>query len=113
MCTKTFTSGRIRTTGHDAGSGQLDLHWDNGTVTAYKKVPVEACRRLCSAPHPANYWEDRIAEDYPKATPKEQASGSDPAQAFNRLLGDAQRDGAHPSNLTPPVSFIPTVQAGR
>ena len=25
-------------------------------------------RRLCSVPNPATYWEDRIAEEYPKGT---------------------------------------------
>ncbi len=53
MPTKTFTSGRIRKAEHDASSGQLDLLWDNGTVTAYKQVPQEVYRRLRSAPNPA------------------------------------------------------------
>ena len=86
MPTKTFTSGRIRKAEHDASSGQLDLRWDNGTVTAYKQVPQEVYRRLCSAPNPASYWEDRIAEEYPKATPKKQADDSDAAKGFGRLF---------------------------
>ena len=86
MPTKTFTSGRIRKAEHDASSGQLDLHWDNGTVTAYKQVPQEVYRRLCSAPNPATYWEDRIAEEYPKATTKKQAGDSDAAKGFGRLF---------------------------
>jgi len=89
MSAKIFISGRIRKAEHDASSGQLDLHWDNGTVTAYKQVPQEVYRRLCSAPTPSTYWEDRIAEEYPKASPKKQASGSDTTQAFNRLFGEA------------------------
>ena len=55
MPTKTFPSGRIRKAEHDASSGQLDLLWDNGTVTAYKQMPQEVYRRLCSAPNPAAY----------------------------------------------------------
>jgi hypothetical protein len=86
MSTKTFTSGRIRKAEHDASSGQLDLHWDNRTVTAYKQVPQEVYRRLCSAPNPATYWEDRIAEEYPKAAPKKQAGDSDAANGFGRLF---------------------------
>ena len=86
MPTKIFTSGRIRKAEHDASSGQLDLHWDNGTVTAYKQVPQEVYRRLCSAPNPATYWEDRIAEEYPKATPKKQTGDSDSAQGFGSLF---------------------------
>ena len=70
MSTKVFTSGRIRRADYDPASRQLDLHWDNKSVLAYKQVPEEVYRRLCAAPNPATYWEDRIAEEYPKATPK-------------------------------------------
>ena len=65
---------------------QLDLRWDNGTVTAYKQVPQEVYRRLCSAPNPATYWEDRIAEEYPKATSKKQAGDSDADEGFGILF---------------------------
>ena len=75
MPTKVFTSSRLRKADYDAGSRQLELHWDNGSVLAYKHVPEEVFRRLCSAPNPATYWEDRIAEEYPKGTPKAAASG--------------------------------------
>jgi hypothetical protein len=69
MPTKLFTSGRIRKADYDPASRQLDLHWDNKSVLAYKHVPEEVFRRLCSAPNPATYWEDRIAEEYPKGRP--------------------------------------------
>ena len=64
------------------------LRWDNGTVTAYKQVPQEVYLRLCSAPNPATYWEDRIAEEYPKATPKMQSSESEAAKDFGSLFDD-------------------------
>lgn len=70
MPVKTFTAGRIRKADWDPSSRQLDLHWDNRSVTAYKHVPEEVFRRLCAAPNPATYWEDRIAEEYPKGTPR-------------------------------------------
>ena len=70
MPTKVFTSGRIRKADFDPASRQLDLHWEDGTVRAYKHVPEEVFRRLCAAPNPATYWEDRIAEEYPKGTPR-------------------------------------------
>jgi hypothetical protein len=73
--TKTF-SGRIRKAEYDTSSRQLDLHWDNQSVLAYKQVPEEVFRRLCSAPNPATYWEDRIAEEYPKGTPRSSGQGS-------------------------------------
>jgi hypothetical protein len=72
MSTKVFTSGRIRRADYDPASQQLELHWDNKSVLAYKQVPQEVYRRLCAAPNPAAYWEDRIAEEYPKGTPKKQ-----------------------------------------
>ncbi len=77
MPTKTFTSSRLRKAVYDSASRQLDLHWDNQSVLAYKHVPEEVYRRLCSAPNPATYWEDRIAEEYPKGTPMK--SGDAPA----------------------------------
>ena len=88
MSSKTFTSGRIRKAEHDSASGQLELHWGTGAVTAYKQVPQEVYRCLCSAPNPATYWEDRIAEEYPKATPKMQSSGSEAAKDFGSLFDD-------------------------
>ncbi|MBI5277455.1 MAG: KTSC domain-containing protein [Burkholderiales bacterium] len=69
MLTKTFTGGRIRKAEYDPESRQLDLHWDNQSVLAYKHVPQEVYRRLCAAPNPATYWEDRIADEYPKGVP--------------------------------------------
>ena len=39
MPTKLFTSGRIRKAVYDSASRQLDLHWDNKSVLAYKHVP--------------------------------------------------------------------------
>ena len=80
MPIQNFTSGRIRKADYDAASRQLDLHWDDGKVLAYKHVPEEVFRRLCSAPNPTTYWEDRIAEEYPKGTPR-----SGPASGGKKL----------------------------
>ena len=77
MPIKVFTSGRIRKADYDPSSRQLDLHWENQSVTAYKHVPEEVFRRLCSAPNPATYWEDRIAEEYPKGTPRSTGRAAD------------------------------------
>jgi len=85
MQTKTFTNGRIRRVDYDAASQQLDLHWDDQTVRAYKHVPQEVFRRLCSAPNPTTYWEDRIAEEYPKGTPMSKGAGSTTTDAAQRL----------------------------
>lgn len=87
MPTKVFTSGRIRKADYDPASRQLDLHWDNQSVLAYKHVPEEVFRRLCSAPNPATYWEDRIAEEYPKGTPRTKGGGAG-GPTLKDLFGD-------------------------
>ncbi len=92
MITKTFTSGRIRRADYDASARQLELHWDNGQALAYKQVPDEVFRRLCSAPNPATYWEDRIAEEYPKARAAAGAKATDGAKGFDALFGGGADD---------------------
>ena len=87
MPSKTFTSGRIRQADYNSASQQLDLHWDNKSVLAYKQVPAEVFRRLCSAPNPATYWEDRIADEYPKGTPVRSDAASDAASKLKDLFG--------------------------
>jgi len=75
MQSKTFTSGRIRRADYDESTRQLALYWDDKTVRAYKHVPQEVFRRLCSSPNPTTYWEDRIAEEYPKGVPMGRGAG--------------------------------------
>jgi hypothetical protein len=87
---KLFTSGRIRKADYDPSSRQLDLHWENQSVLAYKHVPEEVFRRLCSAPNPATYWEDRIAEEYPKGTPRSQPGGGE--KKWSDLFGASEDD---------------------
>jgi hypothetical protein len=87
MLTRQFTSGRIRQAVYDPASQQLDLHWDNKSVLAYKQVPQEVYRRLCSAPNPATYWEDRIAEEYPKGTPMKSGAAPEGGKTLRDLFG--------------------------
>ncbi len=87
MPIKTFTGGRIRKADYDEVSSQLELHWDNKSVLAYKQVPKEVFRRLCSAPNPTTYWEDRIAEEYPKGVPRSTGGRADAASKFQDLFG--------------------------
>jgi hypothetical protein len=87
MPTRTFTSGRIRKADYDPASRQLELHWENQAVLAYKQVPEEVFRRLCSAPNPATYWEDRIAEEYPKGTPKRAEGEGGAGGKWDELFG--------------------------
>jgi hypothetical protein len=88
ILTKSFTSGRIRKAEYDPASQQLDLHWDNQSVLAYKHVPDEVFRRLCSAPNPTTYWEDRIAEEYPKGTPRKSGAAGG-GKTLKDLFGES------------------------
>ena len=90
MPTKVFTSGRIRKAVYDPASQQLDLHWENRSILAYKHVPQEVCRRLCSAPNPATYWEDRIADEYPKGTPMATSAAPDGGKKLSDLFGEGE-----------------------
>jgi hypothetical protein len=85
--TKAFTSGRIRQADYDASTRVLELHFDGGRILVYKHVPQEVFRRLCSAPNPATYWEDRIAEEYPKG-PEKSARSAGPT--LKDLFGDPE-----------------------
>lgn len=87
MPIKTFTIGRIKKADYDPASRQLELQWDNKAILAYKHVPEEVYRRLCSAPNPTTYWEDRIAEEYPKGTPVT-SSSPDAARKLSDLFGN-------------------------
>ncbi|TFY99407.1 KTSC domain-containing protein [Ramlibacter henchirensis] len=87
MPVRTFNAGRLRKADYDPASQQLDLHFDNGNVLAYKHVPQEVFRRLCSAPNAATYWEDRIAEEYPKGTPRSGPSQGGGGKSLGDLFG--------------------------
>lgn len=93
MQSQTFTSGRIRRADYDSTTQQLDLHRDDKTVLAYKHVPQEVFRRLCSAPNPTTYWEDRIAEEYPKGVAMSTGASRDEAEAVRKsrdFFGDGR-----------------------
>jgi len=66
MAIHDFTIGRIRRADYVASARQLILDFDDGSRRVYTAVPEEVFRRLCHAPNPTTYWEDRIAEEYPQ-----------------------------------------------
>jgi hypothetical protein len=83
MMTRAFTGGRIRKAQYDPASQQLEVHFDNRQVLAYKQVPEEVFRRLCAAPNPSTYWEDRIADEYPRfAVPGGDGTAENPRDLF-------------------------------
>jgi hypothetical protein len=80
-------SGRIRQADYDRNARQLTLSFDNGTALAYQQVPEEVFRRLCSSPNPATYWEDRIAEEYPKKPARAASGPATGAPKWSDLFG--------------------------
>jgi len=88
MNAKQFASGRLREITFDPREHHLELTWDNHTTTAYRPVPREIFDRLCKAPNPVSYVEDRIAEEYPKVQPKRKPDSDDAAKKLNDLFGN-------------------------
>lgn len=88
MPVQRFTTGRLQLADYDPTSRQLDLRWTNGSVQAYRQVPEEVFRRLCSAPNPATYWEDRIAEEYPQGTPRASTRATVQGKTLKDLFDD-------------------------
>jgi hypothetical protein len=79
MATQRFSIGRIAKAEYAESTKRLDLYFQDGTIRSYSPVPGEVFRRLCNAPNPTTYWEDRIAEDYPRVTGKV-SNGADTAK---------------------------------
>jgi len=73
--------GRLKAAGYDEREKRLELEFVDGSVRVFKGVPGEVWRRLLSAPNPASYYEDRIAEEYPV----EHGSAGGGAEARARL----------------------------
>lgn len=87
MPTRNFTHGRVRRADHDSATQQLNLFFDNGSAIAYLQVPDEVFRRLCAAPNPGTYWEDRIAEEYPKGPTPAPAGAPSAEKKWSDLFG--------------------------
>ena len=87
MITKNFTTGEIEQVLFDPGSRYLEVQWRNKSIKAFRPVPEEIARRLCNAPNPATYLEDRITEEYPKVEPKKSQATDDAKAKLNDLFG--------------------------
>ena len=70
MITKKFTTGEIEQVLFDPSSRYLEVQWRSKRIVAFRPVLEEIARRLCNAPNPSTYLEDRITEEYPKVEPK-------------------------------------------
>jgi len=87
VLTKTFTTGEIAQALYEPSSRYLELNWRNKTIRAFRPVPEETFRRLCNAPNPATYFEDRIAEEYPSVQPSKQTDTESAKKKLNDLFG--------------------------
>ena len=87
MSTHRFTIGRIMQADYSESAKQLDLHFNDGTLRSYMHVPAEVFRRLCNAPNPTSYWEDRIAEEYPQTRGKSGGDAHDAQKKLDDLFG--------------------------
>ena len=87
MITKNFTTGEIEQVLFDPSSRYLEVRWRSKRVLAFRPVPEEIARRLCNAPNPATYLEDRITEEYPKVEPKKNQTTGDAKTKLDDLFG--------------------------
>ena len=87
MIVRNFSIGRITQANYSESTKQLELHFNDGTLRSYKHVPAEVFRRLCNAPNPTTYWEDRIAEEYSAATGKVGADADSAKKKLDDLFG--------------------------
>ena len=87
MITKNFTTGEIEQVLFDPSSRYLEVRWRNKSIKAFRPVPEEIARRLCNAPNPATYLEDRITEEYPKVEPKKNQTTDDGKTKLDDLFG--------------------------
>ena len=84
---KEFVTGEISRVSFDTASRHLEVTWRNGKMLAFRPVPEEVVRRLCNAPNPATYLEDRIAEEYPKVQPSKTSTNDSARQKLEDLFG--------------------------
>ena len=87
MATHLFKIGRITRADYVPSSRQLMLDFNDGTQRVYTTVPEEVFRRLCRAPNPTTYWEDRIADEYPQIRGKVTADAESAKKKLDDLFG--------------------------
>lgn len=81
MVRRTLRGGKLKAAAYDERDKRLEIEFVDGSVRIFQGVPEEVWRRLLSAPNPASYFEDRIADEYPNAP----GSATGDAQAKSRL----------------------------
>ena len=87
MITKNLTTGEIEQVLFDPGSRYLEVRFRNKRLLAFRPVPEEIARRLCNAPNPSTYLDDRIVEEYPKVEPKKSQATDNTKAKLDDLFG--------------------------
>ncbi len=78
-------TAKLKSAGYDDQEKVLEVAFHDGRLSTYRGVPPEIARRLFAAPNPASFWEDRIAEEYPVSTGRNE-TGGDPAAKLDDLF---------------------------
>lgn len=61
-----LSGGQLAFAEYDERNSELLITFSNHSAIRYSAVPAEVFSRLTRAPNPAAYFEDRIADEYPK-----------------------------------------------
>jgi hypothetical protein len=88
---RTLRGGKLKAAAYEERDKRLELEFVDGSVRVFKGVPDEVWRRLLSAPNPASYFEDRIADEYPNA-PGSAAGDAGARARLDDLFGQAPKD---------------------
>lgn len=83
---KPLHAGRLKSAAYDERERRLEITFADGQTRAWRGVPLEIARRFFSAPNPASFWEDRIAEEYPSEIVARDDARSDAASPLDALF---------------------------
>jgi inorganic triphosphatase YgiF len=83
MKTVQLHGGKLKAASYDEKEQRLELEFVDGKRRAFKAVQREVFNRLCAAPNPASFFEDRIADEYPQ-----EALGTQGTQTARKRLDD-------------------------
>ena len=94
-----LSGGRLHSAGYDARTQRLEIVFSDHSARVYKGVPDEVWRRLLSAPSAGSYFDDRIAEEYPKGFHPSDAMPEDPSLLIS-VAAAIHRKGGNPNYRT-------------
>lgn len=86
MQRRPISGGRLKSAGYDESAQRLEIEFTDRSVTVYQHVPAEVWRRLVASPNPAAYFDDRIADEYPRQA-GDRGGGDDARKRLDDLFG--------------------------